>query len=53
MGKHLKILLNKKNNQLVIPISWKILNLKGKNPVSIELLKFKLKFEKIKRKRIL
>ena len=53
MGEILKIFRNKKNNQLFVSLPRKRLDLKDKNPISIEIDKLKLKFEIIKKKRLL
>ena len=53
MGEILKVFKNKKNNQLFVPLPRKKLDLKGKDPISIEIDKLKLKFEIIKKKRSL
>ena len=53
MGEILKIFKNKKNNQLFVPLPRKKLDLKGRDPVSIEIDKIKLRFEIVKKKRLL
>ncbi len=53
MGEILKVFKNKKNNQLFVPLPRKKLDLKDRNPISIEIDKMKMKFEIIKKKRLL
>ena len=53
MGEILKVFKNKKNNQLFVSLPRKKLDIKDRDPVSIELDKVKLRFEIIKKKRLL
>ena len=53
MGEILKVFKNKKNNQLFVPLPRKKLDLKDRDPISVEIDKIKMKFEEIKKKRSL
>ncbi len=53
MGEILKVFKNKKNNQLFVPLPRKKLGLKDRDPISVEIDKIKLRFEIVKKKRLL
>lgn len=50
MGNLFKVLKNKKNNQLMIALSRKKLDLRKKDPVAMEIDKIKFHYEKNKRR---
>lgn len=49
----LRIYRNKKTNQLFVPLPRKKLEIKEKDPVSIEIDNIRMKFEEIKRRKFL
>ena len=53
MGEILKVFKNKKNNQLFVSLPRKKLDIRDRDPISIEIDKMKLRFEIVKKKRLL
>lgn len=49
----LKVFKNKKNNQLFVSLPRKALDIGNKDPISVEIDRIKLKFDKIKRGKFL